>query len=147
MTELKLYLETPQSRIPHLGTQIFMALSWLIIGGLVLLVYRDTFFLVSFSLISICWLGLAWWHTHKQPKFFVALNPNGITIKTSHLSEIEFFWRDLSFIRVEVSAMTLRLKSGDEYDIGLDRLSAEQRQQWKEALNDAATKHGVEIKL
>ncbi|MFN3385712.1 MAG: hypothetical protein ACK42Y_03895 [Candidatus Thermochlorobacter sp.] len=147
MTELKLYLETPQSRIPHLGTQVFMVLSWLIIGGLVLLVYRDTFFLVSFFLVSICWLGLAWWHTRKQPKFFVALNHNGITIKTSHLSEIEFFWRDLSFIRVEVGTMTLRMKSGDEYDIGLDCLSAEQHQQWKEALNDAATKHGVEIKL
>lgn len=146
MNELKIYLETPQSRIPHLGAQVFMALSWLVIGGLVLLVYRDTFFLVSFLIISICWVGLAWWHARKQPRFFIALNDNGIMIKTSHLSEIEFLWRDLSFIRIEADAMTLRLKSSDEYDIGLDRLSLAQRAQWKDALKIAAPQHGVEVK-
>lgn len=115
MQDLKFYLNPPTAAISRLGMHLFMVLSWLIIGGLVLLVYQDTFFLVPFLLISLLWIGFMWWFARQcKQKFFVALTSQGITVQTSHVSMLEFFWQDLSFIRFSDQTMTLRLKSSDE---------------------------------
>lgn len=145
MNELKFYLETPKHSISHLGTQIFMVFSWLVIGGLILLVYRNTFFLISFVFISVGWAGLVWWYRRQSPQLFIALNANGIIIKVSSLSSLEFLWRNIARIHLTADTMTLRLKSNDEYDVSLTSLSAQQRLQWHSALKTMATTHGIEL--
>ncbi len=145
MDELKFYIQAPKPSVSHLGTQIFMGLSWMIIGGLILLVYRDAFFLISFLLISAGWVGLVWWHRQQTHQLFIALNAHGILVKVSALSPLEFLWHDIARIRLTDDTMTLRLKSSDEYDIHLTPLSHEQRRQWHSALKTLTTQHGVEL--
>ncbi len=149
MREVKYYIQPSTPDVSKSGSQLFMIGAWLVLGMLIFVFFPDSFFLVSYVLISLAWAGFMWWYVRDQqrPQFFIALSSDGLTIKTSPVSDLRFKWSDVSSIQLKRSQMTIAVKNHDEYDVGLEWLSSTEFAEWTSSLENAAVAHNIRLSV